>query len=181
MVPAPFQVVLDANVLFPFTLRDTLLRSAEKELYLLGWSPDILEEMRRNLVDKGFTTEQKSWRLVEQMKLAFPESEITDYEFIVPCMQNDVKDRHIVAAAVKAGAQLIVTQNLKDFKILPDGVEAKSADDFLCDLFDLAPATMKGVIVEQAQALRNPPRSVDDIHRGLAKFAPKFVTALTAS
>ena len=46
MIPAPFQVILDANVLFPFTLRDTLLRAAERELYLIGWSGQILEEMR---------------------------------------------------------------------------------------------------------------------------------------
>jgi hypothetical protein len=41
-------------------------------------------------------------------------------------MQNDTKDRHVVAAAVKAGAQVITTANLKDFSPLPDGIEAQS-------------------------------------------------------
>ena len=50
MVPAPFIVVLDANVLFPFTLRDTLLRAAAADFYQLRWSSEILDEMISNLV-----------------------------------------------------------------------------------------------------------------------------------
>jgi hypothetical protein len=43
MVPAPFIVLLDANVLFPFSLRDTLLRAAAAGFYQLRWSSQILE------------------------------------------------------------------------------------------------------------------------------------------
>jgi hypothetical protein len=46
----------DANVLFPFTLRDTLLRAAEAGVYQLYWSEAILEEVRRNLVATGTTS-----------------------------------------------------------------------------------------------------------------------------
>lgn len=52
MVPAPFKVVLDANVLYPFTLRDTLLRAAARGSYQVHGSEQILEEARRNLVGR---------------------------------------------------------------------------------------------------------------------------------
>jgi hypothetical protein len=178
LVPAPFQVVLDANVLFPFTLRDTLLRAAEQELYLPGWSKDILEEMRRNLVKTGHTTEEKSHRLVAQMKRAFPEAEITGYEYLVPSMPNDTKDRHVVAAAVRTGSQLVVTDNLRDFRTLPEGLEAKSPDSFLCDLLDLSRDQMVRAIIDQAAALKKPPRTVDDVLRGLQNSAPTFVQSV---
>ena len=53
MLTARFVVVLDANVLFPFTLRDTLLRAAAAELYQVRWTGRILDEMARNLVAAG--------------------------------------------------------------------------------------------------------------------------------
>lgn len=56
MVPAPFIVVLDANVLFPFTLRDTLLRAAAAGFYQVRWTAQILDEMQRNLVSTGIPT-----------------------------------------------------------------------------------------------------------------------------
>lgn len=175
MVPAPFRVVLDANVLFPFTVRDTLLRAAEQDLYLIGWSAKILEEMRRNLVKTGHTTERGSHSLVEAMREAFPEAEITGYQSLIPAMRNDPKDRHVAAAAIMAEAQVIVTENISDFQNLPGGLEAKTVDEFLCDLFSLSPRLMAGTIVNQAAALRRPPRTPADILRGLDRFAPRFV------
>src|SRR5919201_41853 len=54
----PFSAILDANVLYPFSLRDTLLRLAELELYTPLWSERILDEMRRNLVEHRLTDAQ---------------------------------------------------------------------------------------------------------------------------
>jgi len=146
MVPAPFVVVVDANVLFPFTLRDTRLRAAAAGFYQLRWTAEILDEMERNLVRTGTTTADKAARLRAMMEKYFPEAEITGYESLVSAMRNDAKDRHVVAAAVKAGAQVIVTANLKDFVPLPDGVEAQSPDEFLCNLFG-RPAEVDGEMV----------------------------------
>ncbi len=70
------------------------------------------------------------------MAHAFPEALVEDYELLVPAMPNHEKDRHVAAAALKAGAQVIVTHNLRDFGSLPDGIEAQAPDDFLVDLFD---------------------------------------------
>ncbi|MGH7272451.1 MAG: PIN domain-containing protein, partial [Polyangiaceae bacterium] len=139
MVPAPFIVVLDANVLFPFTLRDTLLRAAAAGFYQLRWTAQILDEVTRNLVSTGAMPEDRANRLRAIMEREFPEADVVGYEHLIDAMPNDPKDRHVVAAAVKAGAQVITTANLKDFATLPDGVEAQSPDDFLCNLFDLDP------------------------------------------
>jgi len=160
MVPAPFIVVADANVLFPLTLRDTILRAAAAGFYQLRWSAAILDEMERNLVSTGTMPADKAARLRATMETYFPEAEVTGYEPIIVGLQNDEKDRHVVAAAVKAGAQVITTSNLKDFLPLPDGLEAQSPDEFLNNLFDLDPQAFVELLREQAADLLKPPVSL---------------------
>jgi predicted nucleic acid-binding protein len=152
MIIAPFKVVLDANVLYPFSLRDTLLRAASAALFQIYWSEEILEETRRNLLRSARLTEEQANRLISTMKEAFPEACVTGYEAIVAAMRNDEKDRHVAAAAVKAGAQVIVTSNLADFHDLPEGIEAQSPDEFLCNLFDLDGAGLVELLRDQAAA-----------------------------
>jgi predicted nucleic acid-binding protein len=178
MIPAPFKVVLDANVLYPFSLRDTLLRAASEGLFQLYWSDQILEEARRSLVNSGRMTDDRATRLRSIMEEAFPEAMVTGHEPLIAAMKNDEKDKHVVAAAVKAGAQVIVTSNLKHFRELPEGIEAQSPDDFLCNLFDLDPDGMVELVREQAAALKKPKRSYEELLDGLSKFVPEFVAAL---
>lgn len=154
MVAAPFVVVLDANVLFPFMLRDTLLRAAAADFYQLRWSAQILDEMTRNLASTGTMTAEKATRLREKMEANFPEADTRGFESLVLAMKNDEKDRHVAAAAVKAGAQVIVTANLDDFQLLPEGLEAQSPDEFLCNVFDLDPEAFVVLLREQANDLR---------------------------
>ncbi|MBL9023013.1 MAG: PIN domain-containing protein [Myxococcales bacterium] len=167
--------MLDANVLFPFTLRDTLLRAAAADMYQVRWSAEILDEMERNLVGAGHATAEKARRLREAMTEAFPEAEVTGYEPLVSSMSNQEKDRHVAAAAVKAGAQVITTANLRDFSSLPDGLEAQSPDEFLCNLFDLDPRGFVELLNEQAADLIRPPVSFDALLERLARVAPEFV------
>jgi len=180
MFPAPFPVFLDANVLYPFTLRDTLLRSAMSDLYQPFWSEEVLNEATRNLVRNGTMTAAKAKRLTEEMKRAFPESIVEGYEHLVPAMQNHPKDRHVAAAALKAGARVIVTFNLADFENLPDGYEAQSPDEFLCHLHDLDPSMMLDIIRQQAANLTNPPYTAIEIAAALAKLLPEFGAVLLA-
>ena len=86
----PFSAVLDANTLYPFSLRDTLLRLAELELYAPLWSEQILDEMRRNLVERQISAEQAD-RLTAAMRDAFEEAEVdsTEIERLEPEMTND--------------------------------------------------------------------------------------------
>jgi predicted nucleic acid-binding protein len=177
MVPAPFKVVLDANVLYPFTLRDTLLRAASRGLFQACWSEQILEEARRNLVSTATITSEQAERLLATMRRAFPESTVRGHETLIAAMQNEEKDRHVAAAAVKVGAQVIVTLNLRDFSGLPAGLEAQSPDEFLVNLFDLDPGGMVELLTQQAAALKNPPRKLEDILGALDKLVPDFAAA----
>jgi predicted nucleic acid-binding protein len=178
MLAAPFKVLLDANVLYPFTLRDTLLRAASEGFFQIYWSAEILDEAVRNLVASGTVTAQQGARLRATMERAFPEAEVTGYEPLISGMPNDPKDRHVAAAALKAGAQVIVTSNLRDFQALPDGVEAQSPDEFLSNLFDLDPDGIVELLRDQAAALKKPPRTFDDVVAALAKMVPGFAAAV---
>lgn len=176
----PLRAVLDANVLYPFTLRDTLLRTAAAGYYQLYWSPQILEETTRNLVNSAGITVQQAEHLLAAMHRAFPDAMVTGYEALIESMPNQANDRHVAAAALTVSAQVIVTSNLRDFRVLPEGIEAQSPDRFLIDLFAIDPDGMVTVIEEQATALKRPPVTFDELLHGLAKSAPAFVNTLRA-
>jgi len=137
----------------------------------------ILEEARRNVVEKAHVDESASHRLMDSMSRAFPEARVDGYEPLIAAMTNDEKDRHVVAAAVRCHAQVIVTANLKDFPehaLEPYGLEAQHPDEFLCYLFDLDPGRVLQVVVEQAADLRKPPRTVLEVVEGLGRVVPEF-------
>lgn len=111
-----FTALLDANVLYPAYLRDVLLRIAAAEVYQVRWSEQILDEMARNLKRKvSAPRHHEIDRMVEKMKTAFPEAMVTGHENLIPSMTNHEEDRHVLAAAVRGRADVIVTSNLKHF------------------------------------------------------------------
>jgi predicted nucleic acid-binding protein len=178
MLTAPFRVVVDACALMPVSLCDTLMRAAAAGYFQVCWSEEILEEARRNLVGKlGLTEEQAAYRC-KAMRKHFPESMVTGYEPYVDAMENDPKDRHVAAAALKAGAQVIVTSNMRDFKKLPEGIEAQTPDEFLCNLFGLRPGGMVALVKAQAAALKRPPMTFEQVLGGLATVVPEFAAAI---
>jgi hypothetical protein len=158
-------VLLDACALVPVALADTLLRLAEKGLYRPLWSGRILAEAQAAIeeihpgadVQKRFT----------DMREAFDDALVTGWEglqagFSLP----DTDDRHVVAAAIRAGAQAIVTFNISDFPepaLGPLGLEAVHPDDFLLDQLDLSPSAVLRVIHEQAAHTRQPRLTPHDL------------------
>jgi predicted nucleic acid-binding protein len=172
-----FRVVLDANVIFPASLRDILLRAASADLYRLYLTDDILNETCLNLVSKGKMTEAGTHRLSHAIRMSFPEAFVTDYHLLIPSMTNQEKDRHVLAAAVKAGAQVIVTTNLKDFppkSLAPFDIEAQSPDDFLVHLYYLDCELIARIILDQAGELRKPGKTVPELLDILTQHAPTF-------
>jgi predicted nucleic acid-binding protein len=174
------RAVLDANVLFPFTLRDTLLRGAAEGCFQVYWSEQILDEATRNLVETGTMTTRQAERLRAVMVQAFPEAMVRGHERLIGSMRNDEKDRHVAAAAVKAKAEVIVTLNVRDFRHLPPGMEAMRPDEFLSRLFDASPEAILRVLREQAADLRRPPMSVEDVLGRLERVTPRFVAQVRA-
>lgn len=184
---AAFRVVLDACVMLPQTLNDLLLTLADAELYAPIWTPDLLAEVERNLHTGKFgKSPQQAARRVEQMRAAFPfaEEEARGYESLIPAMTNDPKDRHVLAAAVRANAELIVTANLKDFpaaSVEPYNLKVISPDEFLWDLFDLDPDGVLESMQTVVTRNRQPPRTLGELLESLEKLTPRFVTAMRAS
>jgi predicted nucleic acid-binding protein len=138
-------VVLDACVLYPLPLRDTLLRAAQQNLYAVRWSRRILDEVARNLVNDRRATPEQAMSLIHAMERAFedaevPEAAITSLE---SAMTNEPGDRHVLAAAVASDAEAIVTSNVRHFPAAacePVGVEVVHPDAFLRGLHERAPA-----------------------------------------
>ena len=134
-----FIVVYDANVLYPNTLRDLLIRVSQAGLVQARWTNEILEEMLRALSrNRPDILPDKLDRLRQLMNEAVRDCLVSGYEPIIEGLKlPDPGDRHVLAAAVKAGAQVIVTSNLKHFPaadLRQWDIEAKSPDDFVLDL-----------------------------------------------
>ena len=180
-----FGAVLDANVLIMAGPRDTLLRAAEAGLFRPYWSEDILDEVQRNLADMLAKRSNPdpvgaAQHLIGELRAQFPEALVGGDEVLVPVMTNDKKDRHVLAAAVVAQAQVIVTDNLKDFPLAalsPYRLEAQSSDAFLADLFDLYPEAMVQIVVQQGSDLRHP-RTLPETLDRLAPQIPRFAEAV---
>lgn len=179
----PTIAVLDACVLYPAALRDTLLRTVEAGLYQLRWSEEILAEVRRNLVATGRQTESQAEALVTEMRRAFPAAFVEGYQGLIDSMHNHPKDRHVLAAAVAGRAGLIVTSNLRHFPdeaVDPYSIRVQSPDAFLSDLFQEEPDVIMDVLRDQAADLRDPPMSIADVITELQRDAPAFVAAVVS-
>jgi hypothetical protein len=176
-----FRVLLDACVLYPAALRDLLLRLAEAGVYRAHWSDMVLDELTRTLVRNGRMTDAKARDHLTLLREVFPEAMVRGYEPLVPAMTNHPKDRHVLAAAVVCGAQVIVTSNLRHFPesaLGPYNIDAQSPSVFLQHVLDLYQDVLLDVLVQQAADLHNPPMTVGEVVDEIAIHAPEFAEAV---
>jgi hypothetical protein len=91
---------------------------------------------------------------------------LSGYESLIEGLQlPDPNDRHVLAAAIRGRADVIVTMNLKDFPadvLAPFGIEAQHPDEFVLHLLDLAPGSVCKAADAHRQRLRNPPKTIDE-------------------
>lgn len=142
-----FTAFVDACVLAGVLKRNLLLTLAEAEFFRVRWSARSLQETERAIIriltDKAIPDAASiATRQIVAMKEAFEDAMVDGYEHLLPACAHfpDKDDHHIVAAALKAQAAVIVTDNLKDFPadlLDPLNIEAKTADDFIADTIDL--------------------------------------------
>lgn len=163
-----FVVVYDANVLYPNSLRDLLIRVAMAGLVQAKWTERILDETFDNLkANRPDLDPVKLDRTRKLMNTAVRDVLVTGFEPLIDVFRlPDSGDRHVLAAAVKAGAQAIVTFNLKDFPdndLRPWNVEAQHPDDFVHGLIDLDRDAVVGALQQMADATALPPLTVDDV------------------
>lgn len=164
----PFVVLYDANVLYPSTLRDLLIRIAQAGLVQAKWTDQILDEAFSNLAENRPDLDPaRLARTRELMNRAVRDCLVTGFEPLIGALRlPDPGDRHVLAAAIKARAQLIVTHNLMDFPasaLEPWDMEAKSPDDFVLDQIDLSREAVYGAVQRMADSRENPPASFADI------------------
>lgn len=176
---ADFLVVLDACVLIQAPLRDTLLRLAEEpRLYVPRWSDEIIAETVRNLEGRIGLSREKTAYLVGQLRKHFGDSWVTGYEPLIDRMANHPKDRHVLAAAVRCGAPVIVTYNKRDFPAAATeawGIEIQGPSTFLKHQYDLNPSVVIDKLHAQA---RNLGRKLPEQLAVLRKAVPSFVDAI---
>ncbi len=171
-----FSAVFDTCTLLPISLCDLLLRLAEDPaLYKPKWSPEILEELRRNLQGPKFNLDSaKAEYRIACMQSAFPEALITGYESLSESMPNDKGDRHVLAAAVYGKADAIVTLNVRHFPeecLRQFGIERLSPDKFLTHQWHLDGDLVKNKIRSQAGECGKNMSAHLDL---LAKMVPEF-------
>jgi predicted nucleic acid-binding protein len=163
-----FIVIYDANVLYPSSLRDLLIRVAQVGLVQAKWTEQILDETFRNLKENRPDLDpDKLNRTRGLMNGAIRDVLVTGYQQLIEAVDlPDQDDRHVLAAAIRAHAQLIVTENLKDFPesaLTKWNIEAQSPDEFLLDLIDLDQQTVYAQVQRIADSRKHPPGSVEDV------------------
>lgn len=179
-----FVVVYDACVLYPAPLRDLLIRIARRGLVRAKWTDTILDECFRSILANEPDRRPESLaRTRELMKLAVADCLVTGYEDLIESIKlPDPDDRHVVAAAVRCGAQVIVTANSKHFprdSLVGFGLDAVHPDDFVLDCIDLSAAAVLSAVREQAASLKNPPMTPAEVMdrlqtNGLAQSVAKL-------
>lgn len=163
-----FTVLYDACVLYPAPLRDLLIGIAGTGVVRARWSDQILDECFRNiLLNRPDIPTERLVRTRELMNAAVPDCLVSNYEALIDGISlPDVDDRHVVAAAIRCGAQAIVTFNLSDFPaeaLAAFDIEAKHPDDFILDTLDLAKGAVLEVLTTQSARLKNPPQTVAEV------------------
>lgn len=167
MIGPTFTAVYDASVLYPAPLRDLLMHLALTQLFRARWSADIHAEwMEAVLRDRPDLARAQLERTRELMDSNVLDCVVTGHQSLIAGLDlPDPDDRHVLAAAIRASASVIVTHNLKDFpqqRLGPYGIEAQHPDEFVVHLLDLSPGLVCAAVRRQRSNLRRPPFSVDE-------------------
>jgi len=181
---ANFAALYDACVLYPAPLRDILMRLAMTDRFRAKWTNEIHEEWISNLLQsRQDLTRAQLERTRDLMNTHVRDSVVEGYQHLIPCLQlPDANDRHVLAAAIHARADVIVTSNLKDFpnKVLePLGIEAQHPDEFIAHLIDLDTASVVIAAQKCRASLKNPAYSAEEYLDTLERQSlPNTVAAL---
>ena len=176
--------VLDACVLYSASLRDFLLRLADAKLIGPFWSDEIHDEWIRSLLrNRPDLTRENLERTRHKMDSHFPNALVRGYESITPTLTlSDPNDRHVLAAAIHAKADCIVTFNLNDFPnshLQPYGIEAVLPDEIVLRMIQKRPSRVIATVKDHRLGLKRPTKSVNEYLATLKKQGlPKTVAFL---
>lgn len=166
--------IYDANVLYGNLIRDLLIRVARSHLVQAKWTDQILDETFQNLrANRPDIPVERLDHLRKLILASVKDCLVDNFEPLIGGVSlPDADDRHVLAAAIKAGARVIVTWNTSDF---PDDtlriwdLQAQTPDDFLVDLIGIDDRRVWTCVQQIADSHRNPPETVADILDGLER------------
>lgn len=158
----------DACVLYPAPLRDLLMHLAVAGACQARWSERIHDEWIRNvLANRPDLRAEQLARTRELMNAHTLDAVVIAFEPLIATLTlPDPDDRHVLAAAIKGSAEIIVTYNLRDFPaeaLTPYGLEALHPDAFITQLIELDASTVCLAVSRQRASLRNPPKTVREV------------------
>jgi predicted nucleic acid-binding protein len=168
----PFSALYDANVLYPFEIRDVLMVAARTGVFRVLWSDEILDECARNLIKDGRATQDNMDRMFTAMKKLYPNATVTGFHHLIPSMTCEANDRHVLAAAVLAKADVIVTYNHVDFppaSVEPHAIEIQAPDEFVRNILALSPDSFLKFFRDNAQRRHKPPMTPEQVATYLAE------------
>jgi hypothetical protein len=147
--------------------------SATTGIISARWSAEILGEWVDNLLaNRPDLKRERLERTCGEMNRAVPDALVTGYESLVSTLTlPDPDDRHVLAAAITGGAEVVLTLNLKDFPgdRLPEGLSAVAPDEFLCRVFGHNPAALLQTMTAHRASLARPPKTPDEYVESLRK------------
>ena len=160
--------VLDACVIYPASVPDLLLRLALTDFFRARWTDRIHDEwIHAVLEQRKDLTQAQLQRTCPLMNKAVPDCLVHSYESLIDDLHlPDADDGHVLAAALRCQAGVIVTYNLKHFPeeaLAPYEVRVQHPDEFISHLFDLDPGAVCAAVRDQRKSLKHPPLSVDQL------------------
>lgn len=144
------KVVIDACVLYPTLLRDLVTGWAEAGGFTPLWSDRILEEWRRAAARNGPQDAGIATLEIDSLTARFPDAKVT----ILPATEAavslpDPDDGHVLAAAIDAGADELLTLNIRDFPtnaLAAHGIIRRHPDEFLLEALHAQPDRMIALV-----------------------------------
>jgi hypothetical protein len=140
----PSVAVFDACILYPFHLRNILVRAAVDRLVEARWTDQIQNEWIRNLVRATSSVQVERLSITRKlMNDALPAATVSGYEdYVATVNLPNPDDRHVAAAGIAAGAAMILTWNPRDFpekELKKFGLRKQTPDTFLTNLYEKVP------------------------------------------
>jgi predicted nucleic acid-binding protein len=166
---------LDASVLYSAPLRDLLMHLAVRDLFAARWSDRVHEEWIAALLrNRRDLTQEQLARTRRLMDENINDALVSGYEHIVDQLTlPDADDRHVLAAAIHGGANIIVTVNLRDFPadtLAIHGITALHPDTFICRILENEPAEVVAALRQLHRDLKDPPIPMDKLLTGFERL-----------
>lgn len=173
-------VLLDANVIYGNRTRDLLMWIGLTPGVELRWTDLILDEAFEHLARRSGLDPNKLAKTRRDMCRAIPDAMVTGYEHLIDEMEiGDPDDRHVLAAAVHAQAEHIVTF---DSDFTPSVMQAHlmtamTPDACVLMVFEAFPGSVQWAFEECWRAKKNPPWTRV---QALERFSREFPQSMRA-